>query len=162
MLGDHPDTGSEFINWHLKSWCGQKTIELIRSRPNHKNDNAYVEQKNGHVVRRFLGYTRFNARETVEILNQIYVKLELYLNHFVPSRKCVSKIRIGAMHKRQYDQAQTPYARTLAHPDISVETKENLRQIHARLNPLDLKLEIDKLTSELLKIQRQNGNSGTD
>ena len=54
MLGAHPDTGSEFINWHLKGWCDEQNIELTRSRPYHKNDNAYVEQKNGHIVRRFL------------------------------------------------------------------------------------------------------------
>jgi hypothetical protein len=54
MLGAHPDTGSEFINWHLKGWCDAQQIEMTRSRPYHKNDNAYVEQKNGHIVRRFL------------------------------------------------------------------------------------------------------------
>jgi hypothetical protein len=159
LLGIHPDTGSEFINWHLKGWCDQESIELTRSRPNHKNDNAYVEQKNGHVIRRFLGYTRFDVKETVEIINQIYQKLELYLNHFVPSRKCVAKTRIGARYKRQYDKAQTPYARVLAHKDVNDETKKNLREIHSKLNPLILKQEVDKLTLELIKIQRQNGNS---
>lgn len=162
LLGLHPDTGSEFINWHIKGWCDRESIELTRSRPNHKNDNAYVEQKNGHVVRRFLGYTRFDVRQTVEIINQIYLKLELYLNHFVPSRKCVDKVRIGARYKRKYDQAQTPYARVLAHKDVSHEVKKNLQEIHAKLNPLILKTEIDKLSLELIKIQRQNGNPGVN
>lgn len=154
LLGLHPDTGSEFINWHLKDWCEIHQIELSRSRPYHKNDNAYVEQKNGHVVRRFLGYTRFDVRETVEIINQIYLKLELYLNHFVPSRKCVEKIRIGSKYKRRYDKAQTPYERVLTHSNMSEEIKHNLREIHAKLNPLILKTEIDKLRSKLTKIQR--------
>jgi len=159
MSGPHPDTGSEFINWHLKGWCDQESIELTRSRPNHKNDNAYVEQKNGHMVRRFLGYTRFDVKETVDIINKIYLKLELYLNHFVPSRKCADKIRIGAKYKRKYDKAQTPYARVIAHPEISLDIKRNLKKIHSQLNPLNLKQEIDKLTLELIKIQRQSGNS---
>lgn len=158
MSGLHPDTGSEFINWHLKGWCDQKSIKLTRSRPNHKNDNAYVEQKNGHVVRRFLGYTRFDAPETVVVINKIYLKLELYLNHFVPSRKCVDKIRIGAKYQRRYDKAQTAYTRVTARLDTSDEAKKNLQKIHSQLNPLILKREIDKLTSKLIKIQRQNGN----
>jgi hypothetical protein len=85
MVGAHPDTGSEFINWHLKSWCGKEGIELTRSRPYHKNDNAYVEQKNGHVVRRFLGYTRYDCKDVVPAMNKLYDTLDLYLNHFVPS-----------------------------------------------------------------------------
>lgn len=162
MLGIHPDTGSEFINWNLKHWCDEEEIAMTRSRPNHKNDNAYVEQKNGHVIRRFLGYTRYDVMETVDIINQIYLKLELYLNHFVPSRKCVGKIRIGARYRRKYDKAQTPYTRVLAHREVSIDVKKNLREIHTKLNPLDLKREIDKLTLELIKIQRQNGNSNID
>lgn len=158
LLGLHPDTGSEFINWHIKGWCDGELVELTRSRPNHRNDNAYVEQKNGHVVRRFLGYTRFDIRETAAVLNKLYFKLELYLNHFVPSRKCIEKTRIGAKYKRKYDKAQTPYTRVLAHKDIDPEVKKKLQQLHSTLNPLNLKQEIDKLTSELLKIQRQNGN----
>ena len=159
MRGVHPDTGSEFINWNLKSWCDSEEIEITRSRPYHKNDNAYVEQKNGHVIRRFLGYTRYDAVDTVEIINQIYLKLELCLNHFVPSHKCIEKMRIGARYRRKYDKAQTPYTRVLTHEKISSEIKKNLREKYDKLNPLDLKREIDKLTSELIKIQRQNGNS---
>lgn len=162
IKGVHPDTGSEFINWNLKHWCDEKGIEMTRSRPYRKNDNAYVEQKNGHVIRRFLGYTRYDVKETVEIINQIYLKLELYLNHFVPSRKCVEKARVGARYRRKYDKAQTPYTRVLNHEDVDNEVKKNLQEIHAKLNPLILKTEIDKLLLELIKIQRQNGNSGID
>lgn len=158
MLGLHPDTGSEFINWHLKGWCDKQSIEMTRSRPSHKNDNAYVEQKNGHVIRRFLGYTRFDIPKTVEAINKIYLKLELYLNHFVPSRKCIKKVRIGSKYKRKYDKAQTPYTRILNHKDIDNQIKKNLEQLHNTLNPLDLKKKIDKLTLELINIQRENGN----
>ena len=162
LKGIHPDTGSEFINWNLKNWCSEQKIEMTRSRPYRKNDNAYVEQKNGHVIRRFLGYTRYDVMETLGIINQIHLKLELYINHFVPSRKCMEKIRIGARYRRKYDKAQTPYTRVLNHENVSDEVKKNLRKIHAKLNPLILKTEIDKLLLELIKIQRQNGNSGID
>ena len=162
FLGVHPDTGSEFINWHVKGWCDKQSIELTRSRPNHKNDNAYVEQKNGHVIRRFIGYTRFDTPKTVIILNKLYVKLELYLNHFVPSRKCIEKVRIGARYRRRYDNAQTPYKRVLAHPAVNKEVKENLEKLHVTLNPLYLKQEIDTLSSKLIKTQRQNGNPASN
>ena len=58
----HPDSGSEFINWHCKGWCEKRGQRLTRSRPNHKNDNCFVEERNGHIVRRWVGYTRFDAR----------------------------------------------------------------------------------------------------
>lgn len=161
LLGLHPDTGSEFINWHLKDWCKETKIELTRSRPNHKNDNAYVEQKNGHVVRRFVGYMRLDTPQTVKILNQTYYQLETYLNHFVPSRKCLEKVRIGAKYRRKYDKAQTPYQRVLANKDIDQITKSKLKQIHQKLNPLNLKEEIDKLLTKLTKTQHIYGNHQT-
>ncbi|MDD4358743.1 MAG: hypothetical protein PHY30_02930 [Candidatus Pacebacteria bacterium] len=159
MKGIHPDTGSEFINWNLKFYCDKEGIEMGRSRPYHKNDNAYVEQKNGHVIRRFLGYTRYDAREDIEIMNQIYVLLELYLNHFVSSRKCIEKIRIGARYKRKYDKAQTPYMKVLKHKDIDDNIKDKLKESHDKLNPLILKNKIDKLILKLIKIQRIYGSS---
>lgn len=158
LRGLHPDTGSEFINWHVKAFCDGLNIELTRSRPNHKNDNAYVEQKNGHVIRRFIGYARLDEPAAVSYLNKLYVVLETYLNHFVCSRKCVDKMRIGARYKRKYDKAQTPYARVLAHSEIDNDVKEKLKSLHSTLNPLTLKQQIDKLTIELFKKQRQNGN----
>lgn len=154
----HPDTGSEFINWIVKEWCDMEEIELTRSRPNHKNDNAYVEQKNGHVVRRFLGYSRIDAIEAVTAVNKMYDKLEIYLNHFVPSRKCIEKVRTGSKYKRKYSKAMTPYKRLIMHPDIPKEVKEELKREHEKLNPLILKEEVDKLIDEVFKTQRNCGN----
>jgi hypothetical protein len=154
LHGLHPDTGSEFINWQIVRWCDQEQIELSRSRPYHKNDNAYVEQKNGHVIRRFVGYSRLDLSELVPLLNELYVQLELYLNHFVASKKCLKKVRIGARYKRKYDKAQTPYLRVLAHPKIDEGSKQKLREEHAKLNPLLLKRKIDRLLLRIFKIQR--------
>jgi len=154
ICGMHPDTGSEFINWFLKDWCDDQKIELTRSRPGHKNDNAYVEQKNGHVLRRFMGYSRLDCPELVGLINGMYDKLELYLNHFVPSRKCLEKVRIGSKYKKKYDQAKSAYGRVLEHPQVDQIIKEKLKQEHARLNPLILKREIDKMIGEIFKLQR--------
>lgn len=155
IKGMHPDTGSEFINWGIKGWCMQEKIELTRSRPNHKNDNAYVEQKNGHVVRRFLGYSRIDQKEVIPIMNEMYDTLEIYLNHFIPSKKCLKKERIGSKYKRKYDKAKTAYRRVLEHKDISPEIKDKLIREHEQLNPLILKTKVDKLINEVFEINRK-------
>ena len=154
ICGMHPDTGSEFINWFLKDWCDDQEIELTRSRPGHKNDNAYVEQKNGHVLRRFMGYSRLDCPELIDLINEMYDKLEIYLNHFVPSRKCLEKVRIGSKYKKKYDKAKSAYHRVLEHPQVNPIVKEKLKQEHEKLNPLILKREIDKMIGEIFKLQR--------
>jgi hypothetical protein len=155
MLGAHPDTGSEFINWHLKGWCDEQGVELTRSRPYHKDDNAYVEQKNGHVVRRFLGYQRLDCREVVDVMNELYEVLDLYLNHFVPSRKCLEKVRIGSKYKKRYDKGKSPYRRVIEHPDITDEVKAALKAEHEGLNPLLLSREVARLSAAVFKKQRE-------
>lgn len=154
IKGMHPDTGSEFINWVLKGWCDEETIEMTRSRPNHKNDNAYVEQKNGHVIRRFLGYTRLDQREVVEFVNEMYDILEVYLNHFVPSKKLIKKSRVGSKYVRKYDKAKTAYKRVLENKDIFQEIKDKLTLEHGRLNPLLLKRKLDTLIAEIFTLNR--------
>ncbi len=119
LLGLRPDTGGEFINWHLKGWCDAQRprIEMERSRSYHKNDNAYVEQKNGHVIRRWIGYVRLDRRELLPVLNDLYETLDLFLNHFTNTRRCVEKERIGSKCRKRFDKAKTPYERALAHGD---------------------------------------------
>lgn len=162
LKGIHPDTGSEFVNWHVKDWCDTLGVEMTRSRPYHKNDNAYVEQKNGHVVRRFLGYTRIDCKESIPVMNEFYRVLGLYLNHFIPSRKCIEKIRVGSKYKRKYDKAQTPYQRVLAHPNVPKETKEKLRKEHETLNPLVLKDEMERLRTKIFDIQKRYGSQAIE
>ena len=158
LKGLHPDTGSEFLNWHLKDWCDRENIELTRSRPSHKNDNAYVEERNGHVIRKWLNYNRLDALALVPLINELYIILETYLNHFVPSRKCLEKTRIGSRYHRRYDRAATPYLRVLTHPRMEENVKEQLRLKHIQLNPLYLKKQADLLVAKIFTLQRQNGN----
>jgi hypothetical protein len=159
LRGLHPDSGSEFINWLAKNWCDKKHIELTRSRPYHKNDNAYVEQKNGHVIRRFLGYQRLDDPSLVFLPNEYYEKLETYVNHFVPTKVCVKKERIGSRYKRHYDKAQAPYQRTLLHHGISQETKQALKETHTTLNPLALQRKLDVLRAHIFTQQKQYDNT---
>ena len=158
LLGAHPDTGSEFINRFVIDWCGQENIELSRSRPGHKNDNMYVEERNGHVVRKFIGYIRLDCFEAVAALNAVYDVLTPYLLHFVAVRRSTGREKLGSKYRRTYEKrAKTPYMRILEHPAVADEAKEKLRQEHQRLNPLLLKRETEKRISALYDTQKRYG-----
>ena len=153
----HPDTGSEFVNWHCKKWCDTKKISMSRSEPSKKNDNMYVEERNGHVVRKYLGYRRFDCPEVVPLMNDFYQVLSLYLNHFKAVRRQLSKERIGSKYVRKYERvAKTPYARVLESPAIDEAVKKKLRTEHATLNPLVLKREMDAALALINKQQTRH------
>lgn len=153
LKGIDPDSGSEFINWHLKKWCDRHGIEMTRTRPYMKNDHARIEQKNYANVRHVVGYTRFDDVRHAAILNELYDALEDYINFFLPSQKCLEKIRIGSRKIRKYDTAQTAYQRARAHPDISESVKEHLQRKYATLNPLFLKQKCDRIIKKLFTIR---------
>jgi len=158
MLEVHPDTGGEFINWHMKGWCDTNKINMSRSRPNHSNDNMHVEERNGHIVRKHIGYIRLDCKEAVGALNDVYAVLCPYLNHFITSRRVIEKFEVNGKWKKKYEKvAMTPYQRVLAHPKISEGVKEKLRIEHAKLNPLIMKREIDRLKRVLYDVQKKHG-----
>lgn len=153
----HPDSGSEFINWHCLDWSAKRNQKLTRSRPNHKNDNTFVEERNGHVVRRWVGHARFDDPEIVDALNAVYDVLTPYLNHFVSSRRTASKERIGAKWKITRERKSlTPFQRVLACTDVDGNVKTDLRRIHVGLNPLLLKREIDRRLKRVFALQKRH------
>jgi|SRR3989344_1036768 len=152
LLGIDPDSGSEFINWHLKGWCDLHKVDMTRTRPYMKNDHARIEQKNYANVRQMVGYTRFDNPRHALTLNELYDVLEDYINFFIPSLKCVEKVRVLSRRIRKYDTAQTAYQRVLVNPDIDPKVKERLQQKYATLNPLILKQKCDLILRKLLKI----------
>lgn len=155
----HPDSGSEFINWHCYRWCQKRGTRLTRSRPNKKNDNCFVEERNGHVVRRWVGYARLDTMEVVAALNAVYDVLTSYLNHFVASRRIITKEKIGARWKVTREKiAKTPYQRVLERTDVSNEVKTKLQQLHRMLNPRTMKTEIDKKIDIVARLQKHHGS----
>ena len=152
MRGIDTDNGSEFINHHLLRYCKAHRITFTRGRPHRKNDTCYVEQKNGHVVRRAVGYLRYDTDQELAALNAIYRPLCLLVNFFYPSVKLVKKTRTGSKVRRIYDDPQTPYHRMLASASVSEEVKNRLKQQYATLNPVALKRELTRLTEELLQL----------
>lgn len=165
LKGLHPDSGSEFINEAGIGWCKQRKIELTRSRPNKKNDNCYVEQRNLVVVRKYVGYERYACMEAVNAMNELYVALRLYLNFFQPTFKIQGKERrintdgkqMAKPYKRIYDKPKTPYKRVLERKDIDQTIKDRLTAQYETLNPKVLRDTIQALTSKLERIQRAQG-----
>ena len=151
---------AEFINWVLKGWCDAEGIELTRSRPNHKNDNAHIEQRNFTNVRKLLGYSRIDTKEAVDLMNQLYAgPWRLYVNFFQPVMQCTGKIRIGSKYHRTYGIARTPYQRALADTRINPAIKERLTALYAKLNPAILRKEIDRLVIKIFQTQKRLWNT---
>lgn len=138
VLGIDSDNDSAFINETLLAYCREQKLEFTRSRAYQKNDQAWIEQKNGAVVRRFVGYDRLAGVVAGQCLAGLFQVVRLYVNHFQPSFKLRSKTREGAKVKKVYHPPATPCARLLAHPAVAEAVKEKLRSEEARLDPLDL------------------------
>ena len=145
LKGLDPDNGSEFINWQLFRYCQRQKIKFTRGRPGKKNDNAHIEQKNWTHVRKIVGYDRLDTADELEILNSLYQgPLRLYLNFFQPVMRLKQKLRIGGRLKKKYDTAQTPYQRILNSRSIGKDRKRELANLYLTLNPVKLKLEIER------------------
>lgn len=155
LAGLDSDGGSEFINWHMVGYCEKNKLFFTRSRPDRKNDNAYVEQKNNTHIRHLLGYGRFDKIEQLAAINDLYrQELRLFNNFFKPVMKIASKEKINnSVCKKKYDIAKTPYQRLMEHPKISAERKKELKTLYLSLNPVELKRKIDKKIKEILKLQ---------
>jgi len=151
VIGLDSDSGGEFINWQLLRYCQATKKYFTRSRPDRKNDNAFIEQKNGARVRRWVGFGRYDTLEQINLINDLYRnELRLYTNFFLPVMKIVSKEKINnSLCRKKYDRAKTPYRRLLASPQISQEKKDELTKLYLSLNPVELKRSIDEKVAKL-------------
>ncbi len=145
----HPDNGSEFFNHHmLRFWNGlEPKIQLSRSRPYHKNDNRFVEQKNSTLVRAYLGYDRFDSVAQTQAVNQLYDKMGLYYNLFQPVMRLTEKTWLQkegqpSRLRRRHDEARTPFDRLCATEAIPQEQRARLEALRDQTNPRQLRQEI--------------------
>jgi len=144
LLGVDSDNGSEFINWHLKSWCEQRQIQMTRGRPYKKDDNAHVEQKNWTHVRKLLGWDRYDTHEAVAACNELYSReLRLWLNLFLPSVKLLEKVRVGSKVRRVYDAARTPFERVRECAGADAQKVAQLEQLRKQLDPFQLSRSVE-------------------
>jgi hypothetical protein len=132
------DNGTEFVNDRLIEYCLGHGIELTRSRPYRKNDQAWIEQKNGAIVRKLLGYRRFEGLAAARAITRLYGASRLFVNFFQPSFKLASKHRDGAKVTKRYHPPLTPCDRLLETEGTPSATKNKLREISAQLDPLKL------------------------
>lgn len=159
LLGLDTDNGSEFINYALLGFCEVEKITFTRARAYRKNDQAHVEEKNGSIVRRIVGYDRYEGLEAYNALAELYAVLRLYVNFFQPSLKLLSKERNGSKVTKKYDKAKTPCQRLLSCSNISEEAKDKLRQQYEGLDPVGLLKDLEKLQDNFWKHAWKSSNS---
>ena len=142
MLGVDSDNDSAFMTQDVFDYCKAHGLEQTRSRAYKKNDQAWVEQKNGSIVRRLVGYGRLSGAEATKALAQLYASSRLYINFFQPSFKLKSKTRDGARVKKVYYAPATPCSQLVAHPAVGAAIKEKLTAQFMSLDPVLLLQEI--------------------
>ena len=152
LTGIDVDNGAEFLNDTVLRYCLTQGIEFTRSRPYHKNDQAWIEQKNAAVVRRFVGYHRLEGSRAVEALARLYSASRLFVNFFQPSFKLKEKLRAGTRIVKRYHSPQTPCARLLGSEAVSAQVKARLQEITAQLDPLQLLDEIRRIQHHLVRL----------
>lgn len=162
LLGLDSDNDSTFINNNLLRYCAKRRITFTRARAYRKNDNCFVEQKNYSVVRRAVGYRRYDTPKELKTLNQLYSHLRLYTNFFQPVMKLKGKIRVGSKVTKKYDTPKTPYQRLLGSKDVDNNAKRRLRRQYKSLNPAELKRAITRLQDKLQRLATSKANAKGD
>jgi len=156
LQGFDVDNGSEFLTFHLWRYFlnRPRPVPMTRSRAYRKNDQAHVEQKNWTHVRQLLGYQRLEKPELIPAINDLYRTWGLFHNFFCPTLKLRSKVRKGSKTIRKYCKPQTPYERLLDTPQLTQEQKEKLRTQYRRLDPFELKQQIEQMLKIVFDMAR--------
>ncbi len=156
LLGIDSDNGSEFINYHLKTFCDQNNIQLTRGRPYKKDDNAHIEQKNYTHVRKILGYLRYDSPAAQKAINELYQnELRILQNLFLPSMKLSKKTRVGSKLKRRYDKPQTPLDRLLNCPQADPVKTQQLKGLRHRTDPFELAKRLEHKLERIFEMANQ-------
>ena len=158
LLGIDSDNGSEFINQYFFIYCKQQKITFTRSRAYKKNDSCHVEQKNGNVVRRLVGYERYFSKASFDCLARVYNLVRLYTNFFQPTMKLISKSRHGAKVHKFYDIARTPYQRLVSAGILTEAKKPELAATYHGLNPIKLLKQINANLEQLWQTAKRHAS----
>lgn len=151
VLALHTDNEPNLVVSMILQHARNNSIKISRSRSYRKEDNGHVEQKNGDKVRKLVGYKRYDTKEEVVLLNLLYSVDDLIQNHFVASRRLISKIYDDnrRLRSKKYDTAKTPFERVLQSNKLSKEEKVQLSTLHKRLDRLHLIEQRDNLLQKL-------------
>lgn len=153
LLGIHSDNGGEFINDVLYRYAQQHALIFTHSRPYKKNDQPRVEQRNGSIVRRLIGYERYSSQAAYRQLARVYELVNLQTNFFRPTAKLLTSERQGAKVLKRYDAPLTPYQRLLQSGCLSAEAAYRLTQQYQQLNPLQLQRDLAEAIEQLGKLE---------
>src|SRR3989441_4890496 len=151
ILGIDTDNGGEFINEGVIAYCAQEHLTFTRGRPYLKNDQCFVEQKNGAIVRQVVCYDRFVGEHAYRQLTELYRALRLYVNCFQPSMKLLSKERDGKKIRCVYDPAKTPLQRLLLSGILPVQKQQELSEVAHALDPIHLFQQVVQLQQAVFR-----------
>ncbi|MCL2879411.1 MAG: transposase [Treponema sp.] len=158
IKGFDSDSGAEFINLYFKKYCDERRITFTRGRARHSNDNCFVEQKNGDVIRKTVEYFRYEGDDALTALEKVYSYLNPLINYFYPTKKTIDKETLtnGKVKKIFEKQLKTPYERVLEHPDVSQKDKLRAKKIKKTLDIVTLQENLEKACEELYNIANKN------
>lgn len=145
----HSDNGSEFLNDPVTGWANANAIRMTRSRPAHSNDNPFVEQKNGAIVRHSAFNYRYDSEAELALLNELWPLVNLRKNLFLPTKK-VTGWRVTGAGKtvRTYDAPRTPAQRVIG---TGILLPPERRRLAALIHSTDLA----ELTDHIRRIQHR-------
>ena len=150
------DNGSEFLNKAVIKWAAQMEIFFTRSRPYTKNDQAAIESKNNHLVRKYGFYYRYDTDEERAVLNRLWKPVNDRLNYLTPTIKPTGYASSAdGRRRRLYDAPQTPLERLLAARVLSPAQQADLIAYRDGLNPARIGREIADLQNRLLMLAKE-------
>ena len=151
------DNDGAFMNEPVVEWCRAQGLEVTRSRAYRKNDQAWVEQKNGAIVRRLVGYGRFEGVVSAKALARLYAAARLHVNLFQPSFKLREKTRVGARVTKRWHPPATPADRALASGRLDAESMARIHDLRSRADPVIALAAIRTAQAELGRRVDQRG-----
>lgn len=162
ILGINSDNDSAFINDTLSLYCEQAGIVFTHSRAHQSNDQAWIEQKNGAVIRKIVGHERFTGIVAGQAMARLYQTVRLYVNYFQPSFKLCEKTREGSKVTKKYYTPATPCDRLLQNKDVNEKVKDALQKQKEQLDPVALLQRIRQGQSALAALSTGASSTGPD
>ncbi len=163
MCGIDFDNGSEFINYDVVEWAQNLELYFTRSRPYKKNDQATIESKNNHVVRKYAFYWRYDTQVALGLLNRLWVNVNDLMNYFTPTIKPVAWTTDSVgRRKRVYDTPKTPFDRLVASGALTSAQITEMSAYRDSLNPAELTRQIHSIQTQLTAIAGHSTLALTD
>ncbi len=149
----HSDNGAEFLNDPVTAWADGQNIRMTRSRPHHSNDNPFVEQKNGDIVRRSAFNYRYDTDAELALLNELWPLVNLRKNLFLPTKKAIGyRLTRTGKHVRDYDTPRTPVERVKATGVMLPPERDILDALYRTINLAELTHNISDIQDQLIRL----------